>query len=74
MNTLTSSHIRILSNSNTNLPRAYLSDKLNIILIGHKRADIQSREVNRELVRKNGYYVTVTLTFDPRLPISIGFE
>ena len=54
--------------------RAYLSDKLNFILIRHKRAEIQSREVNRELWRKNGYYVTMTLTFDPRSPISIGFE
>ena len=43
--TMTSSLIRILSNSNTKLPRAYLSDKLNFILIGHKRAEIQSREV-----------------------------
>ena len=72
--TMTSLPIRILSNSNTNLPRAYLSDKLNFILIGHKRAQIQSREVNRELWRKNGYYATVTLTFDQRSPISIGFE
>ena len=31
-------------------------------------------EVNKELWRKNGYYVTVTLTFVPRSPISIGFE
>ena len=47
--TMTSSPIRILSISNPNLPRAYLSDKLIVILIGHKRAEIQSREVNREL-------------------------
>ena len=49
--TMTSSHIQIFSNSNTNLyiPRAYLSDKLNFILIGHKRTEIQSREFNREL-------------------------
>ena len=46
---ITSSPIRILSNSNTNIPRAYLSDEMNFILIGHKRAEIQSREVNREL-------------------------
>ena len=39
-----------------------------------RRAEIKSREVNRELWRKNGYYVTVTLTFDLRSPISIGFE
>ena len=44
-----SSPIRILSNSNTNVPRAYLSDKMNFIVIGHKRVEIQSREVNREL-------------------------
>ena len=46
----------------------------NFILIGHKRAEIESREVNRELGRKNGYYITVTLTFDQRSPISIWFE
>ena len=45
----------------------------NFILIVYKRAEIQGREVNRELRRENGYYVTVTLTFDPRSPISIGF-
>ena len=72
--TMTSSPIRILSNSNANLPRPYLSDKLNFILIGHKRAEIQNREVNRELGRKNVFYVTLTLTFDPRSPISIGFQ
>ena len=46
------------------------------ILVGHKRAEIQSREVNKELWIKNGYmyYVTVTLTFDPGLPISIESE
>ena len=46
----------------------------NSILIEHKRADVQSREVNKELWRKNGYYVFVTMTFDPRSPISIGSE
>ena len=46
---MTSSPIRISSNSNKNPPRAYLSDNLNLILIGHKRAEILSREVNREL-------------------------
>ena len=45
---VTSSPIRIWWNSNTNLLRAYLSDKLNFILIRHKKAEIQSREVNRE--------------------------
>ena len=69
-----SSHIQFLSNSNKELPRAYLSDKVNFMLIGHKRAEIQSRKVNRELRSKNGYSVTVTLTFDPRSPISIVFE
>ena len=64
--TMTSSPIRIFSNSNINLPRAYLSDKLNFILIRHKRAEIQNREV---LGRKNVFYVTLTLTFDPRSPI-----
>ena len=34
---MTPSPIQILSNSNTNLPGAYLSNKLNFILIGHKR-------------------------------------
>ena len=74
--TMTSSPIRILSNSKTNLKRAcaYLSDKLNFIPIGYKRAEIRSREVNRELWRKNEYYVTVTLTVDQRSPMWIGFE
>ena len=31
--------------------------KLNFILIIHKRAEFQSKEVNSELWRKNGYYV-----------------
>ena len=38
----------------------------NFILIVHKRAEIQSREVNREIWRKNEYNVIVTLTCDPR--------
>ena len=59
---------------NANLQRAYLSGILNFSLIRHKRAKIYSREVNRELWIKNGYWVTVTLTFDPRSPISIGSE
>ena len=48
--TMTSSPIRFLSNSNTNGPRVYLSDKLNLILIKEKRAEIglQTRDVNRE--------------------------
>ena len=62
---MTSSPISILWNLNTNQPRVYLSDVLNFILIKHKISEIQSREVNRELWRKNGCYVTVTLTFDP---------
>ena len=42
-----------LSNLYTNLPRViYLSDIPTFILIEHKRAEIQSREVNRELWRK----------------------
>ena len=61
---MTSSPIWFLLNLNTNRPRLYLSDISNFILIEHKRAEIQSREVNRELWRKKGYYVTVTLTFD----------
>ena len=74
--TMTPSLFRFLWYSNTNLPRTYLSDILiiNFMTIRYRRAAIQSREVNRKLWRKNGYYVTVTLTFDPRLPISIGFE
>ena len=42
--TMTSSVIRFLRNSNTNLPRAYLSDMMNFISIRHKRAEIQSRK------------------------------
>ena len=43
--TMTSSSIQILSNSNKNLPMTYLSDILNFILMGHKRAEIQSRKL-----------------------------
>ena len=64
----------ILWNLNTKRPRVYLSDISNFILIEHKRAEIKSKEVNGELWRKNGYYVTVTLTFDQRSPISITSE
>ena len=39
-------------NLNVNLRRAYLNDIPNFLLIGHKRAEIHSREVNRELCRK----------------------
>ena len=46
--TMTSSPIRIFSNSNINLPRAYLSDKVNFILIGHKRAEIGKLTENYE--------------------------
>ena len=42
---------------NTNRPRVYVSDIPNLILIKHKRAEIQGREINRELWRKNEYYV-----------------
>ena len=56
---MTSSPIKFSWNLNINRPRVYLSDIPNFILIVHKRAEIQSREVNRELWRKNGYYVTV---------------
>ena len=44
--TMTSTPIRFLWNFNANLPRVYLSDKLIFILIGNKRAEIQSREVD----------------------------
>ena len=71
---MTPSPIRFLWDFNTNRPRVYLSDISNFILIEYKRAKIQSREVNGELWRKNEYYVIVTLTFNPRSPISIGFE
>ena len=50
---MTSSPIRILWKLNTNRPRiCLLSDILKFILIKHKRAEIQGREVNRELWRK----------------------
>ena len=51
---MTSSPIRFLWNLNTNRPRVYLSDIPNFILINYKRAEIQGREVNRELWRKTG--------------------
>ena len=46
----------------------------NFSLIRHRSTEIYIREVNRELWRKNGNWVTVTLTFNPRSPISIGFK
>ena len=52
MITMTSSFIRFLWNSNTNPPRAYLSDIPNFIFIGHKRHEIHNGEVNREMIRK----------------------
>ena len=45
------SSFRFLWNLNTNRPRVYLSDISKFILIEHKRADIQIREVNREFWR-----------------------
>ena len=60
-------------NSHTNMQIAYVNGIPNFSLIRHDRAEIYSRDVNRKLWRKNGYWVTVTLTFDPRSPISIGF-
>ena len=54
--------------------QTHLSDIPNFISIRHNKAEIQRREFKRELWRKIGYYVTVILTFDPRSPISIGFE
>ena len=67
-------NIWYLWNLITSRLRVYLSYIPNFILIEHRRAEIQSRKFNREVWRKNWYYVTVTLTFDPRSPISIGFD
>ena len=72
--TMTSSLLWFLWNSNTTLPRAYISGIPKFSLIRHKIAEIYTREVNRELWRKTRYWVNVTLTFDPRSPISIGSE
>ena len=72
--TMTSSPIWFLWNSSTNMQMTYQCGILNFSLIKHTRAEIYSMDVNRELWRKNGYCVTVTLTFDPRSPNSIGFE
>ena len=63
-----------LWNSTTNLQRAYLSGIPNFSLIRDKIAEIYSMEINRELWRKNEYWVTVNLTFDSRSPISIGSD
>ena len=49
---MTSSPIRFLPNLHIYLTRAYLSNISNLILIGHYRAEIFSRKVNRELLRK----------------------
>ena len=45
---LTLTHL-IFMKSNANLARTYPSDIPNFILIGHKKAEIHSREVNNEL-------------------------
>ena len=50
--TMTSSPIQFFWNLNTNRPRVYQNDISNFILIGHKRAELESSEVNRELWRK----------------------
>ena len=71
---MTSSLIWFLSNLYTNLPRAYQSGIPNFSLIRQKRAEIYSREVNRELCRKIEYCVTVTLSFKQMSQISIGSE
>ena len=70
--TMTSSPIRFLRNSNTNLPRAFLSDIPNLVLIRQKRAEILCRKLIENYEEKMVNYVTVTLTFDSRSPISIG--
>ena len=56
--------------------KAYVRGIQNFSLIKHKKAEIYtySREVNKELWRKNEYWFTVTLTFDPRSPILIGLQ
>ena len=53
--------------------RAYLTDIPNSISIGHKRAEIHVGKLTK-VMKKNGFNVTVTLTFDPRSPISIRSE
>ena len=63
----------IFSPFNCQYFKVYWTYKLNF-WYKHKRAEIQGREINRELWRKNGYYVPVTLTFDPRSPNSIEVE
>ena len=72
--TMTSSPIWFIRQAKTNLQRAYQSGIPNFSLIKRTRAEIYSMEVNKELWRKNGYWATVTLTFDQRSPISIEFE
>ena len=42
-------HSIFMKFKHANLPKAYLSDTPNFILIGHKRAEIQSRDFNREI-------------------------
>ena len=49
---MTSSSIWFLRNYIMNLAKAYLSGIPNLILIGHKRAEIRIMEVNRELREK----------------------
>ena len=71
--TMTSSPIRIFSHSNINLPSAYLNAKLKFILIGHKRSEIQRREVNR-IMKQKWILRHCDLDIDPRLSIAIGFE
>ena len=66
--------MQTLWNSNVILPRAYLSDIQNFILIELERAEIQSKEFNKEFLKKKGYCVTVILTFNQRYTTLIGFQ
>ena len=72
--TMMSSPSGFLWSSYTNLQWAYQRGIPNFRLIKHTRAEIYSREINRELWRKNRYWVSVTLTFDLRSPILVWFK
>ena len=64
---MTSYLIWFLWNLNKNLPKAYLSGMSNFCFIRHKRAEIYSREDNRELWRKKGILSPCDLDLWPKV-------
>ena len=63
--------IQSLWNSNANLQRVNFIYIPKLILIGHKRAEIQSREVNKEFWRKMDITSLSTIWFEPEQQATI---